>query len=202
MKIILADTNKAVIDAWNKSGGKDYVDTHHGSVFDLEWDALITPGNSFGFMNGGIDKKICMNFGKNIETRLQNHIKKRLFKELKIGEVAISSISDKFLPIIIYAPTMRVPMTIKDTVNVYLAIKAALFQADIISSIKTVALPGMGTGVGQVPPEIFCRQFKAACEEVLEGRFTYPKDWTEASSRHQLLYTDSPRNLQHELQKH
>jgi O-acetyl-ADP-ribose deacetylase (regulator of RNase III) len=56
-------------------------------------------------------------------------------------------------------------------------------------------LSGMGTGVGRVPPEICARQMKQAVNDVLEDR-EFPRSWSDAQIRHQLLYSDSYRDLQ------
>ena len=100
---------------------------------------------------------------------------------------------------------MRVPMILNETVSVYLAIRAVLILVKhgkfhdgtaIASKVDVVALPGMGTGIGQIPPEIFARQMKKAIEEVIEEKYAFPQTWWEASERHQLLYSENARDLQ------
>jgi hypothetical protein len=66
------------------------------------------------------------------------------------------------------------------------------------SLVTSVALPGLGTGVGQVGPNTCARQVQAAIEEVVLGRGAFPRTWAEAQQRHQLLYTDRVRDLQRE----
>lgn len=196
MKILLADTNKEIIKAWEVAGGgKEYVEAYNTSIFDVEWKTIVSPGNSFGFMNGGIDKLICMNFGKNVQDSVQKMIQHRHNGELVVGNAGHVPIGDKYL---IVAPTMRVPMRLGHTVNIYLAVKAALLLAIRHTLPYPIAFSGMGTGVGNVSPDIFVRQLKAALEEVVEGKNTFPSSWVEASDRHQLLYSNEVRNLQYE----
>jgi len=57
-------------------------------------------------------------------------------------------------------------------------------------------VPGMGTGVGRVPPAICARQMKAAVDDALVKTTSFPSSWMEAQIRHQLLYGDEPRDLQ------
>ncbi|MEZ6139183.1 MAG: hypothetical protein R3B84_01310 [Zavarzinella sp.] len=64
--------------------------------------------------------------------------------------------------------------------------------------MRTVAFPGLGTGVGKVGPNICARQVGAAIEEVVLERGTFPQTWADAQSRHQLLYGDRFRDLQRE----
>ncbi|MDP8229110.1 MAG: hypothetical protein P9M15_06625 [Candidatus Electryoneaceae bacterium] len=60
-----------------------------------------------------------------------------------------------------------------------------------------MAIPGMGTGVGQVPPEICARQMKAAIDDTLISRTSFPTSWIEAQIKHQLLYSDNAKDLQY-----
>jgi O-acetyl-ADP-ribose deacetylase (regulator of RNase III) len=206
MKIILADLQDNLLQVWQKIAvDKDYVTTHHGSIFEVQCDALVSPANSFGFMDGGLDMAISQFFGWHIQERLQKLIQTKHHGELLVGTAEIVETDHPRIPYMISAPTMRVPMILKDTVNVYLAIRAVFLLIKfgkfengiaIADKVKTVALPGMGTGVGQVSAEIFARQMKRAAEEVIEDKHGFPKSWWEAAQVHQLLYSDSFRDLQ------
>jgi O-acetyl-ADP-ribose deacetylase (regulator of RNase III) len=113
-------------------------------------------------------------------------------------------------PFLIPAPTMRVSMILRDSINPYLAARAVFLTIQhgtfappnacagekVSDAITSVVFPGMGTGIGQVGPNTCARQLRAAIDEVLLGKFTFPATWAEASLRHQSLYTDRPRNLQ------
>lgn len=206
MKIILADLQGELIKAWQSVGSeKEYVSTYHGSIFDVECDALISPANSFGYMDGGIDMSISQFFGWHVQDRLQEKIQSKHHGELLVGMSEIVETSYKQIPYVISAPTMRIPMILKDTINVYLAIRGLLLLVKhgkfedgtaIKDKVQVIALPGMGTGVGKISPEIFARQMKQAVEEVVEEKHRFPESWWEAADRHQLLYSDSSRDLQ------
>jgi O-acetyl-ADP-ribose deacetylase (regulator of RNase III) len=97
-----------------------------------------------------------------------------------------------------------------ETVNPYLATRAVFLlirrgqfsygsRAGEKTSehIRTVAFPGMGTGVGRVPFAVCARQMRAAIEEFILDGWQSPQSWAEASERHQLLYTDQLRRLQY-----
>jgi O-acetyl-ADP-ribose deacetylase (regulator of RNase III) len=93
-----------------------------------------------------------------------------------------------------------------ETVNPFLATRAVLLLAKhgagptgepLSDRLRTIAFPGMGTGVGRVPAGISARQMRAAVDEVLLGGYRMPKSWAEASERHQLLYTARPTRLQY-----
>jgi len=207
MNIILADLHSNLLQAWQEiAGDKNYVTTHHGSIFEVQCDALVSPANSFGFMDGGLDMAISKFFGWHVQERLQQLIQVKHHGELLVGMAEIVETDHPKIPYVISAPTMRVPMILKGTVNVYLAIRAVLILIKfgkmdngiaISDKVKTVALPGMGTGVGQVSSEIFARQMKRAVEEIIEGKYRFPRSWWEAAQSHQLLYSDEVRDLQY-----
>jgi hypothetical protein len=64
MQFILAATEPLLADAWHKAfQGVENVQIHQGSIFDVSADALVSPANSFGFMDGGIDAQYSQAFG-------------------------------------------------------------------------------------------------------------------------------------------
>lgn len=70
---------------------------------------------------------------------------------------------------LISAPTMRVPDNIADTVNVYLAFRAALLAVEASKGIQSLLSPALGRGVGSMPVERAARQMYAAYAEVILG---------------------------------
>ena len=199
MKIVLADLQLPVVTAWQKAfAGVADVEIRHGSIFDVPVDALVSPANSFGFMDGGLDLQISKFFGWHIQSRLQEVIKERHSGELLVATSVIIETDFPEIPYVIASPTMRVPMILgKETVNVYLAVRAALLRIECLMfpNIESVSFPGMGTGVGRVPPDICARQMRQAFDDVYVGS-SFPQTWKEAQERHQLLYSDRYRDLQ------
>ena len=116
--------------------------------------------------------------------------------ELLVGEALVVKTNHADIPYMISAPTMRVPMILKDTVNVYLATKAIIRTAINHPDICNVAIPGMGTGVGRVSPEICARQMKAAFDAIANPIF--PLTWRETQIQHQNLCGNIIRDLQEE----
>lgn len=212
MKIVLAARESRLADAWEKAfADVGDVSVHRGSIFDVACDAVVSPANSFGFMDGGIDALYVDRFGIEVETRLRRRILDRHHGELLVGAAEVVETGNLLQPWLIAAPTMRVPMVLgPETVNPYLATRAVLLLAKhgtmpdgpvadepLSDHLRTIAFPGMGTGVGRVPTEICARQMRAAVDEALLGISRMPTGWAEASERHQLLYTDRPTRLQY-----
>ena len=111
IKIILADLHKPILAAWQAIGqDKNYVTTYQGSIFEVDCDALVSPANSFGFMDGGIDMAISRFFGWQVQERLQQLIQAKYHGELLVGQADIVATDHSRIPYVIAAPTMRVPM--------------------------------------------------------------------------------------------
>lgn len=207
MNLIFVDMQPEVVSAWKDHfNGYPQISVHSGSIFDVKCDALVSPANSFGYMDGGLDMRISQFFGWHVQERLQELIRDRHHGELLVGVAEIVPTDHPRIPFVISAPTMRVPMILSDTVNVYLATRAVILLVlygrfpdgrAVNENVKTVAVPGMGTGVGRVPPTTCARQMKAAVDDVLLKETGFPSSWHEAQIRHQLLYSESTRDLQY-----
>ena len=206
MKLIFCDIKQHMIKSWKKFFSQDFnVEIYHGSIFDVECDALTSPANSFGFMDGGLDLLISRFFGWQVQERLQEIIKRKHHGELLVGCAEIVETDHDKIPYVISAPTMRVPMILRDSVNVYLATRAILVLVKhdkfpngtlINEKVKKIAIPGMGTGVGRLPYDICALQMKKAVEDIYYEKYKFPSTWYEAQKNHQLLYQKKTTDLQ------
>jgi O-acetyl-ADP-ribose deacetylase (regulator of RNase III) len=171
MKIILSCYhNPSLGDAWRKLFVGEPVEITERSLLDLECDAIVSPANSFGIMDGGLDWDIRERFGHQIEERVQDAIQRFGPRELLVGEAMSLHTHDEKIPWLIVAPTMRVPMSygIAESVNAYLAMKAALLEfMDDFSELETLVVPGLCTGVGRMKPETAAWQMFTAYQEVV-----------------------------------
>jgi O-acetyl-ADP-ribose deacetylase (regulator of RNase III) len=171
----LRDISTEVVKAWRLAFA-DLARVHisHGSILDQTADAIVSPANSFGFMDGGIDLHYARYFGWQIETDLRDVLDKYHFGELPVGQAVIISTGHPELRYLVSAPTMRVPSRIDGTTNVYLAFRAALIavlahNAASSTPINSLLVPGMGTGIGAVRPEQAARQMRAAYDAIVGG---------------------------------
>ncbi len=127
MKIVLTALDDALANAWEQyCGDIDGVTVYRGSILDVACDALVSPANSFGFMDGGIDAVYMDYFGPEIQMHVRWAILDRHDGELIVGAADIVATDDARIPYLIVAPTMRVPMVLRESVNAYLAARAAL----------------------------------------------------------------------------
>ncbi len=187
MKIILAAIEPRLIDAWRDCffTEKD-VTIIEADITKLICDAMVSPANSFGFMDGGLDYALSERFGWDLEKKLQQRIKNLPEGELLVGQAMIMETGDKTVPLLISAPTMRIPtnFNIDTSVNAYLAMKAILIKATKDERISSVAIPGLCTGVGRMQPIIAARQMFQAYKEIILGERMDFKTFGEAQKYH------------------
>src|SRR4029453_10618630 len=127
MKYFLCYRDESLGDAWRHYfSGRPDVEIVAGDICRLACDAIVSPANSFGFMDGGLDHQISEHFGWDLQERVQKAIQGRPLRELLIGEAMIIPTENARTPWLVVAPTMRVPMRIRTSINAYLAMKAIL----------------------------------------------------------------------------
>jgi O-acetyl-ADP-ribose deacetylase (regulator of RNase III) len=209
MHINLVDTNSEITEAWQKVfGDVSQVTVHHGSIFDYPADVLVSPANSFGYMNGGIDFAISKNLGWHLEKELQGVIREKYYGELLVGQAEILATGSPQFPYLIAAPTMRTPMTITRGPNVYQSMKAVLLllrygklsTGSMVSDhVKTVSIPGLGTGVGQVRPLVCARQMRLAWEDVLHEKFATETGWEQMCANYAYFYTHNHTDIKYDI---
>lgn len=202
-RIILAAREAGLAAAWHRwCGDLDFVTVHHGSILDVRANAIVSPANSFGFMDGGIDALYSQSFGWHVQERLRQAIADRHHGELIVGAAEIVETDAPLIGYVIAAPTMRVPMALEArTISPYLATRAALLLVQrgvfhsgafagepIADHVRSLAFPGMGTGIGAVSFDLCARQCRAAIDEVLVRGARLPETWADAKARHRLLH--------------
>jgi len=183
LKIKLVALNKELLEAW-KTCFKDVnnVEFILGDITETSCDAIVSPANSFGFMDGGLDLALSHRFGWGVQTDLQVAINSLDEKELLIGRSLTIETGDEHVPYLISAPTMRVPMSfnIATSVNAYLAMKAILIACKDNKNIDVVAIPGLCTGCGRMPAKIAANQMFIAYDEVINSKIQTFKEFGEA----------------------
>ena len=200
MHIYLRDRNQPLVDAWTERfTGINDITVSCGDIFSegehLDVDAIISPANSFGFMDGGIDFVYSEYFGWGIGDKLREHLWQNYKGELLVGQAVVidmrttNSKSPLIIqrvnrtPYLISAPTMRVPMNISNTVNAYLAFTAALRVAKEYN-FKSILCPGLGTAIGKMPFDICAVQMYEAYKH-----FDGPRFHDILSNAHRLHYS-------------
>jgi O-acetyl-ADP-ribose deacetylase (regulator of RNase III) len=174
-KIYLRDTNENLVFFWKKYF-KPFpeVEISLGNIFEIKAEAIVSPANSFGYMDGGIDLLYRDKFGLNVEKLVQKNIDLHYYGELPIGQALSVPMRGQDYKYLIVAPTMRLPMVVDTTLNAYNAFRATLLLAKD-KQIESIVCPGLGTGTGQACPEMVARQmFVAYLTIVVDRSFVKP----------------------------
>jgi len=129
-------------------------------ITKLDVDAVVNPANSLMIMGGGVAGAIKRVGGEEIE------VEARRYAPVPVGQAIVTSGGKLRAKYVIHAPTMERPAQRIGSENVYLATRAALEKAVEIG-ISTIAIPGMGTGVGGVPYRVAAKEMIRALKEVL-----------------------------------
>jgi O-acetyl-ADP-ribose deacetylase (regulator of RNase III) len=186
-KFILVDNKAELAQAWKEEFGKYENFEIHGptDIFDHPGDAVVSPANSFGFMDGGIDLLYSMNMGWHLQENLQKKIYEEFNGELLVGQATtIPTGSEKYWKNLIVAPTMRVPLKLVGTPNVYLSAKAIFLEAKKNPG-WTIVCPGLGTGTGSVSPKDCAIRMRMAYEDFYLNQFQMPKKLFDANFKHE-----------------
>ena len=115
-----------------------------GDITGLCVDGIVNPANSYGYMGGGVAAALKEAGGEEIELEAISHA------PIPIGHAILTTAGTLKASYIIHSPTMAQPAEKIDASNVKEATWAALEAADE-RHLKKIAIPGMGTGEGEVP---------------------------------------------------
>ncbi|HJU04407.1 MAG TPA: macro domain-containing protein [Nitrospiraceae bacterium] len=117
-----------------------------GSILDADVEVIVNAANSLGIMGGGVAGAIKRAAGAEVDEEARGQA------PIPVGRAILTSGGKTRFHGIIHAPTMPQPAMRIDPENVALATRAALSLADTYG-FHSLALPGMGTGVGGVVHE-------------------------------------------------
>lgn len=113
-----------------------------GSILEVEADVIVNVANGHGAMGGGVAGVIKRAAGQGVKDEARQQA------PIVVGEAFTSGGTTKFKSII-HAPMMSEPAMRIPPQNVAMATRAALKPADE-HAFQSIAMPGMGTGVGGV----------------------------------------------------
>ncbi len=196
LQVHLRDINPKLVAAWDQHfRDLPHVTVSQGDIFGATADAIVSPANSFGFMDGGIDLVYSEYFGWQLSFALQELIFNKHDGELPVGQAEILPTGKAALPWLISAPTMRIPSSVVHTPNAYLAFRAALrlvreHNQTGAPPIRTLLCPGLGTAIGRLPPNVCARQMRHAYDAVVLGQRPKFEHFSDAVGWHSQMIRD------------
>lgn len=187
VKVVLVDINPKMVKAWRDTFEENpEVEIVQGSMLDQRVDAWVSPTNSYGNMDGGLDAVIKNNLGQKIEQAVKKCIADRFGSTLPVGHATCVPTGRQKPGYLISTPTMvKSSEDISDSLNVALACAAAfqavhMQNAKDANSIQSVALPGLGANTGRVPAEICADLMWTAYNMFREHAFSDFKEMRKA----------------------
>ncbi len=150
------------------------VEVVDGDILQEKGDAIVSPANSFGYMDGGLDLKYSTHFGWDLEQKVRNKLESDYFGEIPVGQAIVVPTGLPEVKYLVSAPTMRVPSDISETVNAYLAFKGIIqsvlaYNRENNGVIGTVLCPGLGTGEGKMSASVCAKQMLRAYKVCLNN---------------------------------
>jgi len=132
-----------------------------GDITKQEVDAIVNPANSMLVMGGGVAGVIRRVGGEEIEDEAVKHA------PVPVGEAVATGAGKLEAKYVIHAPTMERPAMRIGKRNVGLSVKGALKCAEGLE-IRSIAFPGMGTGVGGLSLEEAARTMANEVKEHID----------------------------------
>ena len=153
MNLHLIDDNADVANALTVAfKSHKEVNVATGDLLGLAKNCVVSPANSQGFMDGGIDRAFVSFFGAEIELKVREAVGRVSGGRILVGSSIVVSTGHPVIPYLLVAPTMEHPEPV-DALNAYRAMRAVLRIASAHAEIgRAVFCPGLCTGVGGVSP--------------------------------------------------
>lgn len=138
---------------------------------------FVSPANSIGFMNGGLDQGY-MDMFSGIQKKVQDKIR-ILGKQTALGRYYLPIGSALVVPVknnctLVSTPTMFLPHDVSNTRNAYYAMMAALMafrkvQLHTIEKPQLLVSTGLCCGYGKMDPLVSAKQMREAYDDFLNG---------------------------------
>ncbi len=134
------------------------IEIRKGDITTAEVDCIVNAANSLGIMGGGVAGALRRAGGAEIDREA------RAKAPIPVGEAVATTAGRLNARYVIHAPTMERPAMPSSPENIRAATRAALRVAEECGC-RSVAIPGMGTGVGGVSPDDAARAMVSALRE-------------------------------------
>ena len=174
-KLYLIDSKPELCEKWEQVfSSYPEVKILKGDYFQQSADAIVSPANSFGIMDGGLDLAIRNELGFQVESDIQEVILSKYHGEIPIGNAEIINTNHDGWSYMVAAPTMRIPENVAYTLNAYIAFRAILIainsfnEHNLSKPIKSLVCSGLGTGIGSMEPTKCAAQMRAAYKLIKE----------------------------------
>ena len=172
MTIYLLCRNLEMFVEWKQqfaeSGDVDVVMDDFAHFMDThKVQCVVSPANSYGYMDGGYDAAITGYFGNQLEKEVQKYILENFYGEQPVGTsftIDIPGTDQK----LIHTPTMRMPSKIREPEIVYQCMRTTLMEA-IKNNVESIVIPAFGGATGMVPYRTIAKLMKMGFDQITGG---------------------------------
>ncbi|KAK9764729.1 hypothetical protein K7432_007541 [Basidiobolus ranarum] len=197
-KLILCDRQTHLCEAWRTELQKLIHSTLRDNSLQVEVqqatfeqmfkntkiDCVVSPANSFGLMDGGVDWYISEAFGgpEILVPFVQNIIEEEWSGEQNVGTSILINVDTlregkTNLPkYVAHTPSMRIPLRLSPNDDIVYRCTWAFLNAvkkhnhhNTIDRIDTVLCTGFGTGTGRFPVDTCAKQMLLACSNFINA---------------------------------
>lgn len=156
---------------------KAHIEVIYGDIqsIDFKQTAFVSPANSLGFMDGGVDAVLSRKIFPGVQSSVQKHIRK-LGKTTALGRYYLPVGSAIIVPTgtdaqLIVAPTMFLPHNVSTTRNAYYSVFAALqmWRKYVVAtqvSIIRIVFTSHCCGYGGMSPDESAKQMMEAYSDL------------------------------------
>ena len=163
MKVLIADHNKSTISSINECNPSFEVEEGNPLAFDV--DAIVSPANTKGIMNGGYDAVLRRFFGVSIEYLVRQYLEK--FK-IDVGQAIAVKTGHPKVHWLIVTPTVSVTgegLSGHESVSYACAYNSVKVAHE--KNVKYLGMTGLGSGVGGLDRRLSARQQVQGIEDAL-----------------------------------
>lgn len=177
LRVTLVDLHGENVAAAHRGGWREVNCLAWTDIQDLPMTsgtAFVSPANSLGFMDGGIDYVLSRVMFPGIEARVKEAIAalgiETLLgrRHLPIGRAVCVPTQHPGVHLIA-APTMWLPQDVRGTHNAYHAMYAVLTCASAIPDVNKIVVSGLGTGCGLMSSDVAVSQMRDAYRDFYSG---------------------------------
>ena len=169
MKVLIADHNKSTVTSLEECDPSFDIELGNPLAFDI--DAVVSPANTKGIMNGGYDAVLRRFFGVTIEYLVQQYLEKF---NIDVGQAIAVKTGHPKVHWLIVTPTVSVTgegLSGHESVSyasAYNAVKVAHEK-----NVKYLGMTGLGSGVGGLDRRISAKQQSQGIQDALIEINTY-----------------------------
>ena len=191
-RLVFVDSDPPVLEAWRFQFARwPEVEVREGRLLATEADAMLLPGNSFGFLDSGLELEVVESMGPEVEEEIRSRIRKEHHGELLVGQALVVAPTSGKGRALVYAPLWRTPRRLQGTIQPYLCLRGALLE--VIgrgAGLHSLAIPALaGFERGELDPRIMARQCRYAYEVVTGRRGPGDKNLSQLTRRERKLQT-------------